>query len=258
MKQPVVTCMRLLLMLLALSCVTKITNASMMDEIAPVSGPVVAPYAWATSIDGAIGFNGFSVPLNLQTTELLRGVKYGGMGYVQLPTRKGFWYLEGLGIDFGQKQFAPFFNQSVKASLYMGEIGYGWNFDVDTHFPVAGNTTLSPYLGARRIALKATIDGPLLHQSVSENWLDPVFGIIVQGPLYKDLSYIAKIDGGGFNTQNSDYRSIAAVLRYAFDAHWAVAAGYRASHFDGTDTSGSGFALNINGKGPLVGLSYAF
>ena len=236
------------------------TSATATDgstETADKPGPVIAPYAWAINMTGTVGLNGLAVPLNLQTAELLRGVKSAGMGYLQWPTTHGFFYAEGLGIDFGQKKFQPLFNQSVEASLYMGEIGYGWNFDVDTRYPVDGVTQISPYLGARKINVKVKVDGPLLVQTVKQDWLTPVIGVIAQGPLCHKLAYVVKLDAGGFNRQGSDYRSALAMLRYSFDSHWAVALGYRASRFKSSDT-GNGLTMDLTGKGPLAGLQYTF
>ena len=218
---------------------------------------VVAPYAWALDLSGTIGLNGIAVPLDLQSTELLRGVKRGGMGYLQWHTDRGFFYFEGLGIDFGQKNFRPLFNQSVKVSLDMAEIGYGWKFDVDSNLSASGTVQLSPYLGTRAIALKVSVNGPLLNQTIKESWTDPVLGIIAQAPLSRRLSYVVKLDASGFGSRGNNYRSGVAILRYAFDRQWAIAAGYRVSRFK-TDTTGSGLAIDIKGSGPLVGLQFTY
>lgn len=220
-------------------------------------GPVLAPYAWGISMSGTVGLNGLAVPLDLQTNELLRGTKSGGMGYLQWPTEKGFFYLEALGINFGQQDFQPLFNQSVDASLYMGEVGYGWNIATDTPYSAAGTTTVSPYLGVRSTKLKVVVDGPLLQQTVKQSWLYPIVGAILQGPVYGSISYVAKFDVGGFGVDGARYRSALGVLRYAFDQHWAVALGYRVSHFDSSDT-GNGLTMDLTGKGPLAGLQYTF
>lgn len=243
-------------LLLALAATTR-AYAQTEDGAAADAPPrlVVAPYAWAMDLSGKIGLNGIAVPLDLQSTELLRGVKRGGMGYLQWHTDKGFFYFEGLQIDFGQKDFQPLFNQSVKVSLGMSELGYGWKFDIDTDLSATGKAQLSPYLGARYVDLKVDVDGPLLHQTIKENWTDPVLGLILQAPISQRLSYVVKVDASGFGTDGNNYRSGVAILRYAFDRQWSLAAGYRISRFK-TDTTGSGLAIDIKGSGPLVGLQF--
>jgi hypothetical protein len=106
--------------------------------------------------------------------------------------------------------------------------------------------------------VKVKVNGPLLLQTVKKDWHDPAVGILIQGPIYQRLGYIVKLDAAGFNTDGDNYRSALAMLRYAFDASWSVAAGYRISHFEAKADSATGLSIDLTGSGPLIGIQYSF
>lgn len=219
---------------------------------------VLAPYAWALNMSGSIGLNGIDVPLDLQSTELLDGIKSGGMGYLQWHRGPGFFYLEGIQIDFGQKNFAPLFNQSVDASLLFVETGYGLTLDIDAPLPGDGNLRISPYIGGRVIKINVDVNGPLLHQTVKEDWVDPVLGAIIQAPLSRRFTGVAKIDAAGFNSNGSNYQSIAALVLYSVNDRWSLGAGYRFSAFEASARETGGVTMDLEGHGPMAGLQYSF
>lgn len=211
---------------------------------------IVAPYAWALNMSGTIGLNGIDVPLNLQSTELLSGVKSGGMGYAQWQNERWFLYLEGIFIDFGKKNFAPLFNQSVEASVLFVETGAGLNFDV------AKGVRISPYVGARLIKLEVDVKGPLLHQTVKQEWVDPVAGALVQVPLSERFTWVTKADAGGFNVNGNNYQSVATLMVYGINARWSLGAGYRYATFDASGSDG--LTMDLEGHGPMGGLQVIF
>jgi len=202
-------------------------------------------------MSGTIGLSGIDVPLNLQSTELLSGVKSGGMGYAQWQSEGWFIYLEGIFIDFGEKNFAPLFNQSVDALLLFAESGGGVNLDL------AQGIRVSPYLGVRLIKLQVDVKGPLLHQTVEQEWVDPVAGALVNVPLTTRVSWVTKADAGGFNVNNNNYQSVATLLVYDINRRWSMGAGYRYANFDASD-SGNGLTMDLEGHGPMAGLQVSF
>jgi hypothetical protein len=218
----------------------------------------IAPYAWALDLDGTVGLNGLSVPLDLQSTELLKGAKSGGMGYLILDTPQGFFYLEGMQIDFAEKSFDAFFNQGVEATLLYGELGYGRHFDFDSLFRGTRQVRLSPYIGVRQVDLRVDVNGPLINQKVDSDWLDPVIGVALQTELSENFSLVGKADLSGLNLNKTDYRGIALAGVYRFSRHWSVGLGYRYASFEGTDDSGGALALDLTGQGPMVGLILSF
>jgi len=229
------------------------------QTLAPTASPAfIAPYLWAMNISGSIGLDGLSVPVNLASYQLARGVKAGGMGYAQYPVGDNFVYLDGLGVSFGERHFQTFFGQNLNAGLAMGDAGLGRNFMVDPAIPVVGRGVISPYVGARILTLTARVDGPQLRQRFSKNWYQPVLGVLVQGPLAPRFSYVVKLDAGGFNVNDSRYRSAIVVLRYTITRNWSVAGGYRAADFYSGGASAAGLSLNLAGAGPLVGVQLSF
>jgi hypothetical protein len=219
---------------------------------------IVAPYLWALNISGNVQLGGQSVPLTVPAAQLARGAQSGGMGYIQVPIGNNFLYLDGLGAGFHERNFQPFFDQTVGAHLYMGEAGAGHNFSVATDFPVSGETVISPYIGARYITLYVKVEGPLVEQSAGQTCYEPVAGVFVEGPIFHRLNYVVKVDAGGFNIGNTNYVNGLIVFTYNITRHIAIGAGYRAAHFYAGPVPGNGLAMNLTATGPLAGIEITF
>ncbi len=66
------------------------------------TGLTIAPYFWGPSIEGRVGIDGTSVPVDLGVEDLAGGINAAGMGYLMWSGERHFFYLEGLGMRFRQ------------------------------------------------------------------------------------------------------------------------------------------------------------
>ena len=218
----------------------------------------VAPYLWAPHLHGRVGLGPVEVPLDVSSGELAGGVSSGAMGLLRWSDDRQFVYLEGISMRFTDKEFAPFFDQSVEAELAFAELGYGRHYSVNVDFPVRGAMVLSPYVGLRRVEMDVGVDSQFLGLRAEEQWLDPALGIIVQGPLYGRLDYAIKLDGAGFDIDRNHYWSGTAGLMLAATDSLGVVATWRVTSFSANPGGGNDLKLRLRGSGPEIGITYSF
>jgi len=219
---------------------------------------MVAPYLWAPQMKGKVGAGPINVQLDVSPKELAGGINAGAMGYGRWSDGKQFVYLEGIGIQFADREFQPFFNQAVKSELVFAEIGYGRHFHADLCLPKCGALRISPYVGVRRIQMDVAVDSPFLALKVDERWTDPAVGLIVESPLYKRLGYGIKLDAAGFGIDNNRYWSALGGLTYQATDSLALVATWRYSKFIAHPGGGNDLEMRLRGNGPMVGIAWSF
>jgi hypothetical protein len=216
------------------------------------SSITIAPYVWLPDLSGSAGLGALSVPIQFGSNALIRGVKSGGMGYLSWQRQNHFAYLDGIFINFGDKNFAPFFGENVDASVKFGEVGGGVERELQL---VAGRTVrIAPYAGLRFVEVHVAMTGALLDSAATRHWLDPAAGCIVQLPLNKTWEIVGKFDGAAFGLAGNHYYNALALLDYRAGKNWTIDAGYRYSKADMGDARG--LNLDLTGTGPMVGFRY--
>lgn len=218
----------------------------------------VAPYLYGVSIKGKVGLARISVAIDVEPEDIAGDIKAGAMGYVRWVSRKQFVYAEGLGVSYADDAFDQFFNQPVKATVALTEVGYGRNFYAETVAPAAGMMTISPYVGVRYAQLKIKVPNPYRQLAENDSWLDPVLGVIIEAPLLGPVNYAIKADGAGLGLGRDQYLSLTTALRYTHNEDWSVVAGYRIASFDAEPGGGNNIKLQLHAAGPEVGLVYTF
>ncbi|MET0987717.1 MAG: hypothetical protein ABW034_20160 [Steroidobacteraceae bacterium] len=219
---------------------------------------IIAPYVWGPDVKGDVGISNVSVPMNVGLSELGSGVKLGAMGYVRWTHERTFLYAEGLGLDFKDKSFAAFFNQSVRSKVVLAEAGVGRHYRRDVTFPAKGTLQLSPYVGGRYTWLNVEASNPLQTLEADDNWVDLAVGVMAEAPLYGRLSYVMKADAAGFGLSRDRYWNVIAGVQYPFTPSFVGIAAYRISRFDADQGGGNDLDLNLRAAGPLLGLAYQF
>lgn len=218
----------------------------------------IAPYLWAPSFRGRVGIAGQSVPLDVGVRELAGSVKAGAMGYVRVRKGHHMLYAEGLGFDFEDRSLEQFNDLPTKAQAVFAEVGYGYRFAMESALPNGGVIDVTPYIGVRHASLdvKADVPFPFQDLSANERWLDPVLGLLIEGPVRGRLGYALKIDGAGFGLGRDHYASGALYFIYGLGEHWFVGGGYRLSRFHADPGGNNGLDLRLLGSGPALGLGY--
>lgn len=218
----------------------------------------IAPYLWAPHLKGDVGAGPLNIGLDIKPQEMAGGVNAGAMGYGRWSDGRQFVYVEGIGLQFADREFKPFFNQAVKSELLFAEIGYGRHYYADVSFPAQGRMQISPYVGARRIQMDVAVNSPFLALKVDERWTDPALGVILMAPLYKRVGYVAKLDGAGFGIDNNHYWSAVGGLTLDATHAFTLVATWRYTKFTAKPGGGNDLKMKLHGSGPMVGLSYSF
>lgn len=213
----------------------------------------IAPYFWLPDISGSVSLGGMSVPVNLSGTAILSDVESGGMAYARWHRGDHFFYLDTTFVDYHDPRSPLFFAQQADATVVVGEIGGGPVINAG----VGENLLLdvAPYMGVRFTHVNAEVSGPLVNFSASNEWLDPMAGILMEMPVANNLRLISKLEAGGLVISDNDYYSALAVIDYRFAARWTLSGGYRWSR--GRYRSQAGLNASLTGHGPLIGVTYS-
>lgn len=219
---------------------------------------MIAPYVWGPSVEGSVGIGGLSVPLDVGISELGSGIEAGGMGYLRWTRDRNFLHAEGLGLQFSDRRFEPFFNLDVDATVVFAELGAGRHFYMDVSFPASGQLQISPYAGVRHVRLKVEASDPRQSLQADDNWFDLTLGLILQAPLTQRLSYLAKLDAAGFDLDRDWYWSAQFGFNYDFGSALSGVVGYRVTRFDADAGGGNDLNLQLRASGPIIGVIYEF
>ena len=234
----------------------EIPEAVSLEDTSPVERQTerltVSPYLWGPDISGTVSIGPLQAPVDLSVADLAGGLEIAAMGHVQYDTGPVFIYLEGIGAEFGDPEFASFANQPVAASAILIESGIGKT--IEMRLGDGRRLRVSPYAGVRFVHLQAEVDGPLLVVSGENSWTDPAVGAIVELELSDTVSVIGKADFAGLSITDNTYRSGAIGVQYKPAENLALLAGYRTTRGDFRATSN--LSADLEASGPLIGLRY--
>ena len=125
----------------------------------------------------------------------------------------------------------------------------------------APNVFVDAFAGARLMYADTSIDispGVVLPgASVGDDkaWVDPIIGLKCRWRFAEHWSVLGYGDVGGFGAASDLTYQLTGVVAYHFNDRWAVQAGYR---YFAVDYESSGFKLDAEMHGPIVGLTFAF
>jgi hypothetical protein len=226
--------------------------AHAQQEAPPKLQLVLSPYAWAPTIEGNTALGQLKVPVRATPGYLAGGIKAGGMGNIRIERPRDFIFAEAIIADYDNKNFRPFFDQSLTSKIRYVELGAG----LHRTMRVGQNTSIrvSPYAGIQYVKLDNFVSGNLLTATANGSWTNPVAGVIVEVPVSTRFSLTGKLDGAGFGITNTDYRSLALLANVRVSKRVSLNAGYRWAK--GRFDSDTGLALDLKAAGPVIGLRY--
>ncbi len=213
----------------------------------------IAPYGWGTGLSGTIGLQGLSVPINLDTVDLVDDVEAGGMGLVR--ARRGDYFLLGEGIWLKYKNPVSdfFFDQRVDAELKFASLGAGRIWTVPQ---TQERLEVAAFAGLQYAEVDATIAGPLGAISSNNEWIDPIAGVMVEYNSQSRWRVGAKLDASGWLDSDTEQVSIHGMATYDLTDYFALSAGYRWA--DANYLGDDGLVLELQGNGPLIGAVITF
>ena len=108
---------------------------------------------------------------------------------------------------------------------------------------------------------RVLLTGPLTtrRQSMSEDWLDPIVGVLFETPMGGKWSFTGAAQVGGFGVGSDLVTILTGSISYRFNEWSSVDIGYRYLDFDYEDGDGlDRFKFDMREHGPAIGWRFDF
>lgn len=236
----------------------------------------IAPYLWATALEGDITVRGRKASVDesfidiLQATDSIIGIE----GHGEAWNDNWGFYVDGiynrLGVEDDGRSLVSFENVTEISILEVGmlyrigtwPLASGWSGQ-----PPDGPTlALDAYAGARYTSLetenKLTVGNLTFKSDGDQEWVDPILGARAVLDLDRHWQMMLSGDIGGFGAGTDFTWSAMGLLGYRyslFGIDMTSMAGYKALYQDYEDGSGSGrFEWDMTLHGPIIGTVIRF
>jgi hypothetical protein len=224
----------------------------------------VAPYLWATSLDGKATVAGIKSDVDVGFDDIVQDLALGGM--LLADVQKGRF---GVAVNGVFARVTPKNDvngvrvKTTSDTLQLGVAPYyrlvDWTYrTTDSGKPL--QLRVSPLAGFRVTHLRLEVNvrngGPSADED--ETWVDPIIGSRFGIDLTERWNVVAEADVGGFGVGSDIAWNAQAFLGYrtsVFGVPTTLAAGYRALH---QDYDHNNFKWDVTMHGPAIGASFAF
>ena len=225
----------------------------------------ITPYIWGSGMSGDVvvgtplGVVESNVDLNFG--EILDNLDFGGM--VSYEGKNDKWVVLGdlifmnLGADVDSVSGAVTVRNSADLEQSMLEADFGYRL----------TENMALFVGARYTDIDGEIGfattgpggGTSRSAGISENWVDPVVGLLGQWQLTEHWAWDLRADIGGFGVGSDFAWQAQAILRWKVRPNLDVNASYRYMEvdFDQDETTGL-LVYDMINAGPGVGVTFHF
>jgi hypothetical protein len=223
----------------------------------------VAPYLWATSMDGNATVRGIESDVDLPFSDILKDLAFGAMMVVDVQKDRF-----GMGVNGVFARVSPHNEvrgidiDTTSDTVQLGVAPYyrvlDWQYGVSSSGQPL-RLAVAPEAGFRFTYLRAELDvqrGPTVDQS--ESWVEPLIGSRFGVDLTDHWTLAAEANIGGFGVGSDLAWNAQAFLGYQtilFGRETAFALGYRALH---QDYDHNDFKWDVTMYGPLIGAAMRF
>jgi len=222
-----------------------------------------APYAWAGSTSGKIGYSGFVSDVDLSVKDALDVLDFAAMAAFGVEYGKYGFMVDGLYSKVSAS--APLisdgglglFNRAdVRSETFLGEALATYRF-IDN----PNGHQMSGYVGVRanysktELKLKAGLAPNSLSASRSETWWDGVVGVRGKIPL-NDRWFATYKAGVGKGDSNMIW-DLQGVVGYQFTEHFDVRGGYRHYSVD-YEKGDQDFVFDAEVSGFILGMGFTW
>ena len=256
------------LTLAALALLAGATPAAAQSTDAPATDDRwvirIAPYLWATSLDGNATVKGIESDVDLSFGDILEDLSLAGM--LLADVQKGRFGVAVNGVFARLTPENEVGNIKIKTTSDMVQLGVApyyrvveWAYRTSSSGKPL-RLIVEPEAGFRFTYLRAELDvrngGPSVDQS--ESWVDPLVGSRFGIDLSDRWSLTAEANVGGFGVGSDLAWNAQAFLGYQtslFGVPTTLAAGYRALH---QDYDHNDFKWDVTMHGPALGAVLRF
>ncbi|MEP4076307.1 outer membrane protein [Haloferula sp.] len=218
------------------------------------------PYVWFTGLEGTIGANGATAPVDMEFDDILENLDM--VWSSTLEARRGKW---GVMLDFTYLKISgdtvpvftgpPIAPYGFEVEMYLVDL-------VGSYRGVEWNGGFLDFTGGVRwMSIENTINlanpaGPIGSAGASDDWFDPHVGLRLHQDLGARTYFRIFGDVGGFGVGSDiTYQGLAA-LGYRMNDCLSVELGYRYLKED--YDNGATFSFDAEMQGPILGISYAW
>ena len=234
---------------------TAMSLAAPLRAQAPPSGETiltVMPYAWAPTVRGTTSLGQLSVPVVVTPGDLIDGFKIGGMGALKIERGRAFAYIDGIVVNYDNKNFRPFFGQAVTSKIRFGETGVGTIRSVKLGPKTV--VRVSPHIGIQYLKIDTAVVGNILTVSTDGEWINPAAGVMVDFPISERFTLNSQFGAAGFGLTDTNYLNASARVDYRLTRRLSLGVGYRWAN--ARFENPQGLALDLHGGGPMLALHY--
>jgi len=224
----------------------------------------IAPYLWATSLDGNATVAGIKSDVDVSFSDILKDLSLAGM--LLADVQKGRFGMAVNGVFARLSPDNEVNGVRIKATSDMVQLGAGPYYRVVdwTYGTTASGKplrlTVEPEAGFRFTYLRAELDvrngGPSVDES--ESWVEPLIGSRFGIDLSDHWNLTAEGNVGGFGVGSDFAWNAQAFVGYRtslFGVPTTLAAGYRALH---QDYDHNDFKWDVTMHGPALGAVLRF
>jgi hypothetical protein len=262
----------------ALLWVATVAPVSAADDESPWQFGVAAPYLWLSEEHGHVGLGQVRTPVDVGFDEIFdlmgKGDLLGGAGHFEAHHRdlhlSFFFDATGSVVDTDEGlPNVPGGKAEADSSLMFLEWAVGYRVGP---WPLDRAATrkfwVEPFVGARYTYMANDLElrrngVPVASASGSTDWADPILGIRWSLGLIERLALRFRADIGGFGAGSELAWSLNGLFEYTLPwticaAPLAVGAGYKVLDFDYESSGKVDKDIQLNFRGPLLGLGVQF
>jgi len=236
----------------------------------------IAPYLWATSLNGDVSVRGRTVSVDESFTDILQATDsiIGIEGHGEAWHDNWGLYVDGiynrLDVSDDDREFVSFDNVTEISIVELGllyrvgnwALASGWSGQP----PDGPQLSLDAYAGARYTSLetesKLRVFNQTFRSTGDKEWVDPLFGARAVLDLDRHWQMLLSGDIGGFGAGSEFTWSATGLIGYRyslFGLDMTSLAGYKALYQDYEDGSGSNkFKWDMTLHGPIIGTVIRF
>jgi len=224
----------------------------------------IAPYLWATSLDGNAEVKGVKADVDVAFSDILKDLSLAGM--LLADVQKGNFGLAVNGVFARLSPDDSVNGVKIKTTADLVQLGVAPYYRVVdwTYRTTASGTPMrlivEPEAGFRFTYLRAELDvrngGPSVDDS--ESWVDPIIGSRFGIDLADNWNLTAEGNVGGFGVGSDLAWNVQGFVGYktsVFGVPTTLAAGYRALH---QDYDHNNFKWDVTMYGPVIGAVLRF
>lgn len=208
----------------------------------------LTPYLWVPTIKGTATLGPLSLPIRATPEQLASGLRAGLLGHAMVERGNLFLAAEVIAVDFRRRRFAPVLGQDLAARAVSIEAEAGYAF------PVTPDLSVGPFAGVRFNDLKVDVGTAPANLPLRGRWIEPALGLNARARITSRWTANMKLVRG-LGRDDRHAFDARADLDYRFARRFSAFAGYRRTR---QVYAGDGFAIDLKGAGPLLGVRGRF